>query len=78
MSCVSWFEYEYKGFRYTPWDDEEDDNIKTWHEVRYTVDGKDEVAYLPVSPYAKVSYEAFAHWVDTGWIDYYAEMKVAQ
>lgn len=56
-------EYEYKGYKYVPWDDYEDDNIKRFHDVK-TPDGK--TISVPCSPYTHLSETNFKRWVDMG------------
>lgn len=55
--------FTYKGYTYQPWDDVEDDNIKTFHDV-LTPEGK--TISMPLSPYSRPSQKAFEKWVEIG------------
>lgn len=53
--------YEYRGFKYSSAVDQEDDNIKRFHEV-ITPNG--EVLMIPNSPYRAVNEFEFREWVE--------------
>ena len=54
---------QYRGFKYTNWIEQEEDNAKIWHEVQ-TPDGK--TVPFDWSPYDTPTYEDFKVWVDVG------------
>jgi hypothetical protein len=56
-------EYEYKGFKYKPEDDYEEDNIKRFHDV-INPDGTR--SRVPCSPYCHLTETNFRRWVDLG------------
>jgi len=56
--------YEYKGYRYEPWEDiEPEECIKIFHDVK-SPDG--ERLSIDWSPYNNISEEQFQEWIDTG------------
>jgi hypothetical protein len=55
--------FEYKGYRYEPWDDYEEDNIKRFHHV-ITPDGR--TTSIGLSPYVKLDEDTFQKWIDLG------------
>lgn len=58
-----YIEFEYKGYKYSPWDDYEEDNIKRFHDV-ICPDGKS--IMMPFSPYYHLKVEDFQLWIDSG------------
>ena len=54
---------EYKGYKYNNWQDFEEDNIKTFHDVT-TPDGQE--VSMDWSPYSTPSFEDFCAWIDLG------------
>jgi hypothetical protein len=54
---------QHKGFIYQPWEDIEEDNIKTFHDV-LTPTG--ETISIPLSPYAHPTQLHFEKWVELG------------
>ena len=60
---MSMTRYEYKGYLYSPWDDREVNNLKTFHDV---VGPNCEDLSLPCSPYDNPTEEYFRLWVDAG------------
>jgi hypothetical protein len=56
--------HSYKGYEYRPWEEIEEDNRKTFHDVH--VVGDDHIRSLPLSPYSYPSFEYFKMWVDAG------------
>ena len=54
---------EYKGYKYEPWTEYEEDNMKTFHDV---IGPNGEHLCLPLSPYATISNHYFKLWVDAG------------
>lgn len=54
-------QYEYKGYTYRPWDEHQDDCIKTYHEV---FRGDEFVTDLDWSPYRVLTEENFRRMVD--------------
>jgi len=54
--------HSYKGYEYRPWEEIEEDNRKTFHDVH--VEGDDHIRSLPLSPYGHPSFEYFKLWVD--------------
>ena len=71
---MSWVnEWEYKGFKYQPWEDVEPDNRKWFHDVYY--DGKEVDMpgwFRNISPYRQVNEDEFKQAVDeiyfTNWV----------
>ena len=55
--------YTYKGYTYTPWDDREEDNCKTWHDFK-APDGK--TITCDFSPYQTMTPEDIRLWIDLG------------
>jgi hypothetical protein len=58
--------FEYKGFKYVPWDDYEDDNIKRFHDV-VAPDGSN--LHIDLSPYERLNERNFQKWIDLGMPD---------
>ena len=58
--------YTYNGWTYTPWDDVEEDNVKTWHDFKHT-DGR--TATCDFSPYRIMTPEDIRSWFDLGMPD---------
>lgn len=56
-------DFNYKGFRYTPWEDVEEDNIKIFHELTYS-NGKK--ISIPWSPYSTPTDDELKMWIDIG------------
>jgi len=56
--------YEYRGYEYRPWIEEEEDNRKTFHHVHLSGDAH--IRSLPISPYSHPTFEYFQLWVDAG------------
>lgn len=58
--------YSYLGYEYRPWDDVEEDNIKTYHEC-YKAGQRVSMpeAFYCTSPYEYVSFEDFVKYVQT-------------
>lgn len=57
--------YEYKGFKYMPEDDVEEDNVKRFHNVHVN-NGRIYGGSVPLSPYATMTKELFERWIDMG------------
>jgi hypothetical protein len=55
--------YEYKGYKYKPDDDVEEDNVKRFHDV---ITPTGERTYIPFSPYSTPSRTSFERWIDLG------------
>ena len=53
--------FEYKGYKYMPEDDVEEDNVKRFHTV---ITPTGEPTYIPYSPYGSPSKINFERWVD--------------
>lgn len=66
MRHVIW---QYDGYCYLTWDDYEEDNIKTFHEI-FVRDPSGQLVYsesFPMSPYTRqISFNLFKQWVDMG------------
>jgi hypothetical protein len=54
-------EYQYMGYRYTPWEDKDIDVIKIWHYIKIPVDGKE--IQGPWSPYVTPTLEQFQEFI---------------
>jgi uncharacterized protein YacL (UPF0231 family) len=58
--------YSYLGYEYSPWDDVEEDNIKTYHECyKNGVRVKMPSEFYNHSPYSFVEFEEFVKYVQT-------------
>lgn len=58
--------YSYLGYEYRPWDDVEEDNIKTFHECyKHGVRIKMPQEFYNHSPYDTMSFEEFVKHVQT-------------
>lgn len=55
--------YEYKGFKYIPWEDVEPDNVKIFHDVERP-DGTS--THIDFSPYNSPTELDFIAWVELG------------
>lgn len=55
--------FEYKGYKYMPEDDIEEDNVKRFHDV---VTPTGERIYVPLGPYNKLTETNFQRWIDLG------------
>ena len=58
--------YSYLGYEYRPWDDVEEDNIKTFHECyKNGVRVKMPYEFYNHSPYSRMTYEEFVGYIQT-------------
>jgi len=60
--------YIYKNHHYRPWDEVEEDNRKTFHDVVITDNSGAVISttHIPLSPYSHANLQEFKNWVDMG------------
>jgi hypothetical protein len=57
---ITYLSYDCKGYKYEPWEDREEDNIKIWHDIKTPGGG---LIHGPWSPYRVPTLEQFSEFV---------------